>query len=554
VSQSRSRNARRPPRRGIAAHLTEAAGEAGRAPDVWPGLAARLAEESPAPRRFRGRVWVVGVIVAALIAFNPVAYLVPRCQEAVDAMVRQEPAAAALRGALMADPGLFGLWSAGAFQPIQASATVDSVTLTILGTYFDRQVTVIAFAVSGPNHSAPQSLAQLWSPATSNVDAVSWASAGTASGVVQTTALQQYPIYLSDQWGIPHPVQNWSYNAATGEGAFTFAGYPGWLRRSGLRLVLHVGAMEEVTAPQGPFGPKTLRYATGPWDVAFTALPPREPALDTSPDVTVTGSGGRITLSTIRNAPSGSWMTVSSEGAPLLTGLAVQWVVESPDGRKVEPLGWQGSPHGVLVQWPPLTTPGVYRLQLTTGGHTWTLLWQQPAWDASLHWAQPSTPAPLYQGTSWADAARLLGIPALPPPAGLQVQSIQVEDTTEPLRHPTALPRQVQMTVNTAMGPVQVTESPAWLTVLPPAATLTQFVASLKEGTPPGSLRTLQIHGIPAQLWTMPSGPDNRLVPILYLYPSWGSILIAPAEAAARVSPTAGGRLIAIAEALTAAP
>jgi hypothetical protein len=396
--------------------LSEAAGGAGRFPDVWPALAARLAEEGPAPRRLRRRVWVVGVTVAALIAFNPVAYLVPRFQEAVDAMVRQEPAGAALRGALVADPGLFGLWSAGAFQPIQASATVDGVTLTILGTYFDSQVTVLPFAVSGPNHASAQSLAELWSPVTSNVDAVSWASAGTASGVNQTTALQQYPIYLTDQWGIAHPVQNWSYNAATGEGAFTFAGYPGWLRQSGLRLVLHVGAMEEVTAPQGPFGPKTLRYAAGPWDVAFTALPPREPALDTSPNVTVTGSGGRITLSTIRNAPSGSWMTVSSEGAPLLTGLAVQWVVESPDRRKIEPLGWQGSPHGVVVQWPPLTRPGVYRLQLTTAGHTWSLLWQQPAWDASLHWAEPSAPALLYQGTSWADAASLLGNPALPPP------------------------------------------------------------------------------------------------------------------------------------------
>ncbi|MGC8486818.1 MAG: hypothetical protein ACP5QO_01170 [Clostridia bacterium] len=151
---------------------------------------------------------MVGRIAAVLIAFNPAAYLVPRFQEAVDAMMRQEPVAGTLRGALVADAGLFGLWSAGAFQPIKASTPLDGVTLTILGPYFDNQVTVIPFAVSGPNHAATQTPADLWSPVTSNVDAVNWMSADSASGATQTITLQQHRIYLTDQWGISHPVQN----------------------------------------------------------------------------------------------------------------------------------------------------------------------------------------------------------------------------------------------------------------------------------------------------------------------------------------------------------
>ncbi|MCL8209308.1 MAG: hypothetical protein K6V97_14750 [Actinomycetia bacterium] len=508
----------------VTARLARLADTAGPPPAIWPLLQARLTARPP---RRRLRRWGAGAAAALMLLTNPVAYLVPRVQWAVEAMGHPVPAAA-WGGQLTADPGLFGLWSAGALAPLRATTTRDGVTLTVLGTYFDARSSVLVVSVHGPAPGGVPAgaVAQRWRPVSNNDDLVAWQ---TGSRPQSTPPFQQYLITLSNQFGLTLPAQTWFFNG-DGVGAFTFPGFPAWMRQAGLRLTLRVGAMEAVVAPEGPLGGKTVHLVPGPWTVAFSVIPPPEPNLTLSPDTQASTPQGTLTLTQVQDVPSGSWMTVSSTGAVDWAAPGVRWSVTTPAGHTVSPLGWQAGTHGATLRFPPLTAAGTYRLTGRAAGTQWTVSWTQPAWDAhGKPWQAPAAEPPIYQGTDWNRATRLVGFPALPPPAGTRLVEITVASTTTPLRSPDAVPRQLSMVLQTPDGPVQVIESPAWLTPVPAAATAAQFAAALRAGSPPGRLQSLTLHGMPAQLWTLPEGPPtNGTTSLLDLYPTWGSIQLTP--------------------------
>ncbi|MCL6599037.1 MAG: DUF4179 domain-containing protein [Alicyclobacillus macrosporangiidus] len=549
-------------------HYRTEAGRAGYAePEgLWAGIAGRLGlEETHGPNLSPGgsssggpsgrgaaqplrrtRHWAVrGVagLAGAAAVIAGVVHFAPRWVIAAAASLHgQSPAAEGevLRG----DPGLWQLFQQGAFQPVQLSATRGGVTLTVLDVYADSNRTVVVYRIDGP--AAPQGTleAEPWQVRTDNASA---AADAVLSGR-QPPVPERYRVTLRDPFGWPHDATE--IDGLGNLGYIVFPPLPGWLRSLGVHLTLHVEAVGDTLAEGDPFGPRTFRTVTGPWDIPFVALPAPGPVLALNPAVRSTDGGATLTLTSVRTTASGTRIELSTDGLPADTPENfAQYRLEGPGGDTVRPTAVARSGGRITAQFPPLTRAGAYTLVVESSGRAWRLPWRQPAWSTQQPQWRPALSAqtgPLagsaldasvYTGTSLAAAARLSGLPVHGVPAGWRLVQVSVTpDFRPPLSGDrSATPYAVQLTLTNAAGvTLTVTETRTLWSLIPASESLAVYRASMARasGSNVEGPRVGQYEGMTTHLWvarTMdPAHTATLRVPILYLYPSWGSIEVAP--------------------------
>ncbi|SFU72454.1 DUF4179 domain-containing protein [Alicyclobacillus macrosporangiidus] len=548
-------------------HYRSEAGQAGYAApaDLWAGIAERLGLEDsrvPTPslrgsangasgrgaaqRLPRARRWAmrgVAGLAGAAVVMAGVNHFAPRWVIAAAASLHgQSPAAEGevLRG----DPGLWPLFQQGAFQPVQLSATHGGVTLTMLDVYADANRTVVVYRIDGP--AAPQGTVETepWQVRTDNASA----SADAALSGRQPPVPQRYRVTLRDPFGWPHDATE--IDGLGNLGYIVFPPLPGWLRTLGVHLTLHVEAVGDTLAKGDPFGPRTFRTVTGPWDIPFVALPAQAPVLALNPAVRAADGGTTLTLTSVRTTASGTWMDLSADGLPPDTsGHFARYRVEGPNGDTVRPTAVARSGDRIAAQFPPLTRAGVYTLVVESDGRVWRLPWRQPDWSGQQpHWgpapttqtgplAEGAPDADIYTGTSLVTAARLSGLPVHGVPAGWRLVQVSVTpDFRPPLSGDrSTTPYAVQLTLTNAAGvTLTVTETRTLWSLIPASESLAVYRASMARasGSNVDGPRIGQYEGMATHLWVVrtmdPAHTATLRVPVLYLYPSWGSIEVAP--------------------------
>jgi hypothetical protein len=515
------------------------------APPLWEGIQERLKANGTTstrslkrirrPVRIALKLSACAAASAALIMGS--FYFAPRWQTFALAFITgQSQVNRQISGVLMDDPGLLHAFQQGAFQPLDLTATEHGITLQLLDFYADSNRTVVVYKIDGPPAPRDAIVMEPWGIATSNADELS----SQALSGQPVPKPRTFSVYVRDQFGLVHQSTG---GATQGQyGYLEFSAIPDAIRSLGLRLTLHVDAMATILAENGKFGKRTIQYQTGPWNISFVALPESTPALLLTPNVSTARDNVRMTLSSIRITRSQTVVMLSLSGldsAKLFKGES-RIQVQTPSGRPVSPTAWTGNERVLELQFPPLLDSGVYKMVLQGSTHTWTVSWNQPSWSESTStWiSSPDTNA-IYEGTDLSRAANLVDFPLCLPPDGWKVVNVSVTPDFRPILSGSTVttPYSVAMRLSRRDGAqFEVTESRTFLTPVPYSESLEEFITSLSQskGNEISAFKESMMDGVETHMWNVSAkvgeGQDKNevIVPVLYLYPKWGSIEVTP--------------------------
>lgn len=475
---------------------------------MWPRIAARMETESGKrarthrlSRHIRIRVSAATAIVLGL--FGASLHFSPRLLVTAYAMMHKSSISQlGLESVLLNDPGLNSLWHQGSIAPMNLYETRDQIRISVMGVWTDPSRTVVLYRVNPQFHGTTR-LSSPWGVVADNSLSLGLQqlNRGTGSLVASpATVLHQYPITLTDQFGVTRRAIGQS-GGGNGYGYVQFPPFTSLERAAGLRLTLRIGAVQAVSAPNGPLGKKQIDTRVGNWTFHFGYIPARTPALHLAPSASANIAGNRVTIASVTTTASETVLEVDASHSFLPSD---DFLVRTPTGRKVLSMDVSTAGNRAQITLPPLRESGTYTLleesmngrrpAQTKQGVSWT----QPSWDGTkTHLLPPESPTlPLYQGNDWNEAARKLGYSVVPPAKGYVPASITVVNTWQPaVSGPIDGPvPTVSMNVRTPSGAtIGVTEGRTFPTFLPSFESLAQYRASLAQSSGTEVLNTVNL-------------------------------------------------------------
>ncbi|MCL6548169.1 MAG: DUF4179 domain-containing protein [Alicyclobacillus sp.] len=510
-------------------------------PNLWAGIEQQLGVPDVAAGNSRQAIrwrrwvlrWAAGISCAAVLSAG-FYYVAPRWAGDAYALVSGQANDDQGAGILLrSDPGLFSLFQQKAFQPVQLAVTHDGITLRVLDLYADGTRTVVLYQVDGPAAPKGSIMTVPWQVMFNNLMEVS----NTQLSNQPAPKVHTYAVTLRDQFGIAHRATK--METLGPYGYLEFPAFPALIRQMGLRLTLHVEAIGRTLAEHGPFGERTFQTVTGPWDIPFVALPDTRPLLQLTPGIRAINGGAALTLTSVRVSDSMTQVTLSANGFPADTIVrSLQIRLQRPDGSIVQPTNQSRTDSSITLEFPPMHQAGIYTLAAEVNGVTWHLPWNQPAWSGNTSAWQPSRgDEAIYTGTDLAAAAALSGLSVHQVPAGWHLQQVAVyPDFRPPLSgDPGSTPYSVQLTLTNDNGvQVRVSEARTLWSPIPPVESLASYRAEVAKssGSDLDGPEIGEWNGMTTHLWVVrtpnPGSTQTLELPLLYVYPTWGSVEVSP--------------------------
>ncbi len=525
-----------------------------RSGSLWPRIAARVETEMgkrsrahALRRHIATRAGAVTAIVLGLCGAS--LYFSPRLVVTAYAMMHKSSVnSSGLESVLLNDPGLNSLLHQGSIAPMSLSETRDGIRMSVMGVWTDPSRTVVLYRVDPQFHPRAR-LTSPWSVVADNSLSLGLEQLNKGNGNLiasPATPLRQYPITLTDQFGVTRRVIAQS-GGGNGYGSLQFPPFTSLERDAGLRLTLRIGAVQAVLAPNGPLGKKQIDTRVGEWTFHFGYIPAETPALQLTPNASATIAGNKMIITSVTTTAS---ETVLELDASRSFAPSDDFWVQTPTGSKVLPMNVSTAGTRTEITFPPLRESGTYTLleesfsgrrpaQTEQG-----LSWAQPAWNGTK--AQLITPdSPtlvLYHGNNWNEAVRKLGYPVLPPAKGYFPAFITVNNTWQPaVSGPTGGPvPTVSMNVRTPSGAtIGVTEGRTFPTFLPSFESLPQYRDSLAHSSGGTVLKTVNVgHDTKGYLLSFDNHTLGQRVTRLHwltVVLPWGNVTFGTTESGASV-------------------